>query len=371
MNGCGGCKQYRDQSDELLTVDVTANYSKKELILQDFMDVEYIPLETNDEFVCQDLVLDISRNMILLRNHPGDGNIFIFDRTTGKALKKINRRGQGAEEYTAYRRIALDEDKVEIFVNDLPAGRILVYDLDGNFKRTLTLNGRINYVHNFNHENLICDRIEDILSFVVISKQNGSVIGDIQIPFKEKIQTSVEFEMNNTKYTTRPDNHNPILLYFDDLILVEPSTDTIYSYSTKHTMTPIIVRTPPVQSMNPEVFLFPSLFTDRYYFMDAVKKEVDMSKDEWFPATHIMYDKHEKDLFGYTVYNADYTDKRPVNIDKSVPVVHDEIASWLSLQATDLIEDYEKGKLKGRLSEIAAELNEESNPVIMLLKHKK
>jgi hypothetical protein len=145
----------------------------------------------------------------------------------------------------------------------------------------------------------------------------------------------------------------------------------VYNYSPDHVMTPFIIRTPPVHSMNLVSFLFPSLFTDRYYFMDAAKKEIDISKDEWFPSTHIMYDKQEKAIFEYTVYNDDYTDKRTVNINRSVPVINEEVAAWLSLQATDLIEDYEKGKLKGRLKEIAAGLNEESNPVIMLLKHKK
>lgn len=41
LMGCGV-----DKSDSLVTVDVTVNYPKKELVLQDFMDVEYIPLET-------------------------------------------------------------------------------------------------------------------------------------------------------------------------------------------------------------------------------------------------------------------------------------------------------------------------------------
>ena len=47
--GVGGCKQ-SGTNGGLITVDVTAGYPEKELILQDFMDVEYIPLETNDEF---------------------------------------------------------------------------------------------------------------------------------------------------------------------------------------------------------------------------------------------------------------------------------------------------------------------------------
>jgi len=49
MAGCGeGNKQ---SGDDFITVDVTKKYPKKELILQDFLDVEYVPLETSDEFI--------------------------------------------------------------------------------------------------------------------------------------------------------------------------------------------------------------------------------------------------------------------------------------------------------------------------------
>ncbi len=54
----------------------------------------------------------------------------------------------------------------------------------------------------------------------------------------------------------------------------------------------------------------------------------------------------------------------------SIPV-NCNILTWQSLNTEQLIESYNKGKLKGKLKEIAANLEEDSNPVIMLLKHKK
>ena len=45
--------------------------------------------------------------------------------------------------------------------------------------------------------------------------------------------------------------------------------------------------------------------------------------------------------------------------------------SWCLGRMGDYTEAYEKGQLKGRLKEIAATLDEEANPVIMLIKHKK
>ena len=89
MAGCGENKQL---TDDFVIVDVTKSYPKKELILQDFLDVEYIPLETNDEFVTSCFVQAIGEEIILVRDlDRTTGNIFIFDRK-GKGLKKINKR---------------------------------------------------------------------------------------------------------------------------------------------------------------------------------------------------------------------------------------------------------------------------------------
>jgi len=51
MVACVGTKDQLEY--DLITVDVNAKYPKKELILQDFMDVEYIALESSDEKLSQ------------------------------------------------------------------------------------------------------------------------------------------------------------------------------------------------------------------------------------------------------------------------------------------------------------------------------
>ena len=52
-------------------------------------------------------------------------------------------------------------------------------------------------------------------------------------------------------------------------------------------------------------------------------------------------------------------------------ITGEEIVTCRALNASDLVEANEKGELKGKLKEIAAGLNEESNSVIMLIKRKK
>jgi len=136
------------------------------------------------------------------------------------------------------------------------------------------------------------------------------------------------------------------------------------------TIRPFLVRTPPVQSMNPEVMLILRIMTDRYYFMETIKNEFNKTASIDFPRTFLMYDRQENKFSGYIVYNGDFSNKKEVYMNAGRLVNH-EIISWQRLEAYQLVESYKKGELKGQLKEIAATMNEESNPVIMLIKHKK
>jgi hypothetical protein len=373
-----GCSEHKSPADGLITVDVTSAYPKKELILQDFMDVEYVPLETTDEFITEGFVQAVGRNSIVVKNRVNDGDIFIFDRKTGKGLRKINRKGQGGEEYVHILGITLDEDNHEMFVNDHLSRKILVYDLEGNFKRSFKHKEGAMYseIYHFDQGNLICydgfignDGEAGEQLFMIVSKQDGSITHEIQIPFEEKIlQAIIVKDEANVTWGAQPFVHYPIIPYDGHWMLTEVSSDTIYRYGPDHTMTACMTRTPSVRSMEPEVFLFPSIPTDRYYFMRTVKKEYNFATNEGFPGTDIAYDRQEKTAFEYTVYNDDYSGKEQVYMSSSP--VNNEIATRYPLQAYRLVELYGKGELKGRLKEIAAGLDEESNPVIMLVKHR-
>ena len=365
MCRCGGNKQ---SSDDLITVDVTKSYSlKKELILQDFTDVEYIALETNDEFVNQGIVLDIGKKFILVKNRRG-GDIFVYDRN-GKALRKINRQGQGGEEYLRPDNVILDEDNEEIFVY---SREFSVYDLYGNFKRSFRHKEFFSEILNYDENNLICyNMMNEGIGFFLISKQDGSTTKEIEIAFDEK-KSLLHFSegADGMLIGVAPDSPFLSLLPFKgNWILSEISSDTVFSFLPDYDLRPFIARTPSVQSMNPEIMLILKFVSDRYYFMEAVRNEYDWEKREGFSTTFFMYDKQEKSFSGYTVYNDDYL-KKEMNMVALKPVNHE---LWqTTLQAYQLVESYENDELKdGKLKEIAATLDAEDNPVIMLVKQKK
>jgi hypothetical protein len=300
-------------------------------------------------------------------------------------LKKINRKGAGPEEYIDIQEIVIDEDMDEMYVRNLAlSNRILVYDLDGTFKRSLVFKKGVSFCffHNFDRDNFLCYDFSFAFTktknhehpLILISKQDGSITKEIQIPYEKEISTSLNVKIGDMGLNLDTQRF-PIICYFDNWALSLPSSDTIYRYQSDHTMTPLIVSTPSIQSIQPKVFLFPVILTDDYYFMETVKKDFDPVTKK-MPSTDLLYDRQRNALFEYEVYNIDYAEKKLIsfsalNTTLGPKPLNDEIASWQVLEAYQLVEDYENGKLKGRLKEIASKLDKEDNPVIMLIKNKK
>lgn len=374
MTSCGSDNT---STDGFITVDVTkSSYSpKKELILQDFMDVEYIPLGTNDEFVNQGYVNAIGEKYIIVTNYREDGDIFVYDRN-GKAIRKINRKGQGGEEYISCLKIILDEENEELFINDFLARKIKVYDLEGNFKRSFKQKqeGDTQFygeIFNYDKDNLICyDECNADIPFLLVSKKDGSITREIITPFKEKKLFIQLLRYEGGTRAAGPGPYSRITPFKGNWILLEPSSDTIYTLMPDCSLRPFIAKTPPVHTLDPEFYLILKLVSDRYYFMESIKNVYDFRKEEGFPKTYFVYDTQEKDFFSYIIYNGDYSYKKELYMVMFTPI-NTKGELWATIDAFELCRDYEKGKLKGKLKDIAAKLGEDDNRVIMLVKPKK
>ncbi|MDL2278873.1 6-bladed beta-propeller [Parabacteroides sp. OttesenSCG-928-G07] len=381
LAGCGGNQQL---NDDFITVDVTKSYPKKELILQDIFDVEYVPLETNDEFITSGIIEAIGKDIIVSINTGMGGDIFIFDRN-GKGLRKINRKGQGPEEYVDASYFTIDEKNNELVITDSFGRSIIVYDLLGNFKRRLSNDRNIyGYFGQFDQDHFICRYLSgDFVNgkygglrneLFIMSKKDGSITNEIAIPFDEKIWPQV-ISPDGSRPSPSPRNLT-LIPHKGNWIVTEISSDTIYNLLSDYSLTPLIVRTPTIESMDTKVFLYPSVITDSHYFMQTARREYDFATRTGWPRTDLVYDRRENAIFEYVVYNDDLSGKTPVlmsyeNRRIAYPTQNDEIVFFHIYEAFDLIEANNEGKLKGRLKEIAANLEEEDNPVIMLVKHKK
>lgn len=373
--GLASCTGEKKEKEAFITVDITASYPEKDLVLQDFMDVEYVPLETSDEFLAQGNIAFVGENIVVATNMR-QGDILLFDRATGKGIRKINHKGFGPEEYIMPYNVVLFEDKNEMFVNDGPTSKIQVYDLDGNYKRTISYKrgALVTVLIDFDTDNFLSQNIyapeneNSGETFLFLSKKDGSMT-DIKVPYQERKSIAlVRVNEDGSMQGAFPENSDFIDPFQDGWLLTEPSADTIYYYKPDRSLKPFIVRTPSVQTMSPEVFLFPGVLTDDYYFMQSVTKEYDFDKNEGMPSTPLVYDVAEQKIYKYTVHNADYED-REENLSKQN--VNNKIAFYQALPADELVEAQENGKLKGKLSDIASHLDMEDNPVVMIVKPKK
>jgi len=106
-----------------------------------------------------------------------------------------------------------------------------------------------------------------------------------------------------------------------------------------------------------------------YYFLTTIKKVFDFTNGRGFPITELMYDRRENAVFKPAVLNSDYVKKQKV--DMTSHPVNKEIAAFQIIDAFRLVEAFKNDELSGKLKEVAAGLNEESNPVVMVMRYKK
>ena len=379
--GCGDGKQ--KESDGLITVDVSKSYPKKELILQDLFDIEYVPLETTDEFITTGNVRAVGEKVIVTKNNGRlDGDIFLFDRTTGKGILHFDHLGQGGEDYTNILEILLDEKQGEIFVNNHYSRKVVVYDLEGNFKRSWKHNSDTFYdqIGCFDEDYLIChdsgweksanESPEKRDYFMFISKQDGKTTS-IPLLYDRKISQLVW--SSEGKAMNYPRNKE-LFPYLGDWLLMETSSDTIFRIGKGLDLKPFIVRTPSVQEGR-EFLLYPGIYSNRYQFMQKVKMEYDFQTREGFPRTDIAYDKIENKVYEAVVYNGDFLEKMPMKLGVNIFILNifnnEGVSFTETLYAPDLVEALNDGKLRGPLKEIASRLDEEDNPVILIAKYKR
>ena len=356
------CKDQKGQQDiGIWHFDVTKEYSKKELYIQDIADVDYIPLETNDSILWRGReVLYLDDDYIVGANR---NNGVYFHDGKGKVLNMFNKMGQGPKEYLDMYKVQYDKKSDEIYINDM--FKYYVYDKEGNFKRSFQgiedkLYSRIEQFFILNEDELIQYNYNN--HYTRVSRLTGEHLGDIKLGVADST-TTLHFRKNNMIFNT-------IVSHFtkdkEGYIITSFSSDTTYLLTSNLQLKPIGVRIPPVSSQDVPVFLLPVKNTPRYYFMSTIKKE------DSFPVKAYMMDKKTNQIYYLKDYfkNKDYIGLK-VHLDMFGPAVLADLPNNVcvqSLNITKLCEAYEEGKLSGKLKDIAANLKEDDNPVLMIIK---
>ena len=366
----------------LPTIDLQKKYPQKVITLQDIADVEYIVLESHNEALISAPYTVVTDSMIITYS-PLEDNVIFFQRN-GKFSHSFNRKGQSGEEYTMVSDMRVNIATKEIYINDNRKGCVQVYTYNGEYIRTLKIrNGSgngymIGSIYNCNESNLLVEdwyNVDEMKEqstnhqpYYRISTSDGS-ISRLPLFIEKRIRDGFQgYDEELDKFWGMGIGFSPVAYINEELIIADFGLDTVYSYK-ENLLTPIAVRKNRMKSENVPIIAGIEAITDEYYLWYACEK--DIKKTIWPDWTYLQ-DRRTGNCIQTKLVDKNITDKkhrfrsRPSANGYTVPKHH--IMQYYP--AYVLIELLEEGKLQGELKEIASQLNEDDNPVIMLAKFK-
>ena len=369
--------QPKDNAKGLLVANFEQEHPSKDLLVSENAEVEYVRLETSDEVLLDgiaSLYLSVTDRFIVTNNMK-EGRIFVFDRQ-GKHLHNFMRKGNSGEEFVFANRVRIDDKAEEIFVLDT-RNKVLVYTLDGKFKRVLDIPKDMkaddlwNYddewllsydSYNLDREGLTCSE----QPFFLLSKKDGS-IKRIDVTAKDRIGPRIYFEQNGQKGVMSV-SFNYIYKNGDEFVLGELGNDTVFMLK-KGKISPLLVRTPGSKDKDVRSMMAAPLKLGNYIGVAEAPKKLDLENTKFSTRDVFLNLKTgESCILGLKddVNFIEPTGIRHCNERVEAPKNH-----ILWMPDTDrLFQWKEEGKLKGKLAEMVETMNEDDNPILIIYKFK-
>lgn len=356
------------RTEDLFTLNVEKDCPVKEITLQDIAEIDYIKLETCDSFLVSGRPRLVTNSNIIYTNREGE---LIFFDLKGKFSHKFGHKGNGPQEYGNIGNMVYDEDTKLLFVN--AQDKIQVYGLYGEFKHSIPVKENSFYwpIYNFDKETLLVYDTGDNAKnpFILINKQDGALIKTLSIEAKADIGLMISVDQDGQKMTFTGKFFNAVR-HQDGYLLSELSCDTVYRLGADRNTTPFLVRMPDIRSMNPPIFLNALLETDDYYFGTTIKKEFDLKSLSGFPEKGFVIDKRDNKMYKQNILNRDFDTQIIVLDPVIIERTNDCRIGLISLSVDKLLEAYQKGDLHAALHDLCGELNEDDNPIVMLIHFK-
>jgi hypothetical protein len=374
LAGCAG----GGNPSPLFELDVFKNHEKRDINLQAVATVEYIPLETADSVLLDGTALArvaVSDSLIVTANRQ-DHAFFVFNRA-GRLLHRFSRTGRGPGEYAWVDDFTVDFAAGELFVagNDL----VQVYTLAGEWRRSLPVPAgtRVETVLDFDGEHLLVhapgagwyfgeEVAGSIRPYYLLSKRDGSAtpagvtapsftgrdIVDIKRSGSEI--ASISIFLNRERATTR---RNGTEFFISDF-----ASDTIHALAPGVAPRPFIVKRPSTRGGAVPLLVSVEVKSGRYTLVSLVDKQPG------FPARLLLLDHVTGETLVPRFLNDDLVPPREVTLDGLAELPRDHARQ--RLEPVELLERHARGETRGRLAAVAAGLEENDNPVLMLIKFK-
>ncbi|MDH6359008.1 6-bladed beta-propeller [Parabacteroides sp. PF5-9] len=359
-------------SKHLTMFDVSHDYPVKSIALNDIANVHYIVPEVHSDFLFKAFQATTSKDYLIIKDVVNEKFLF-FDKE-GKIMSKVDRRGNGPEEYMGVNSFFYNEQEENLYLSCRGIG-IRVYDRNGNYQRTIPTEKdlTINRMSEFDKQTLLAFSDDRTTPFFLIHKIDGSIKEEID---RIKEEDTSQHRLGVNDFKSDFGTIDAITFYMPSInlvknkkeyILTNYSADTVYRYTQDRVLTPALVRRPSIEQTDPMIFLHSWVETNDFIFFSTQKKEYIRDQSELFPKTGYLVEKRSGDIFRQQIRNTDLGDK-PVIIDPFNVSCHEE--SWsgvVSYTIKELHEAAKANKLKGKLKELYDNLGEEDEYIFMLI----
>jgi hypothetical protein len=272
--------------------------------------------------------------------------------------------------------VRVDDKAEEIFVLDT-RNKVLVYTLDGKFKRVLDIpkDMKADDLWNYDDEWLLSydsynlDRKDMPCAeqpFFLLSKKDGSV-KRIPVTAKDRIGPRIYFEQNGQKGVMTV-SLNYIYKNGDEFVLSELGNDTVFVFK-KGEVSPLLVRTPGSKEKDVRSMMCAPLRLGDYVGVSEAPKKLSLESTKF--ATKDVYLNLKTGESCELGLKDDVNFMEPTGIRHCNERVEAPKNHILWMPDTDkLFQWKEEGKLTGKLAEMVEEMTEDDNPVLIIYKFK-
>jgi hypothetical protein len=369
---CGNKKSLDGSS--IIEFDINKKYPSKTISLQDIADVEYIILESKDDYLYTEFEY-ISENYIIARNQY-DREFLFFDKK-GRAVTKFSKYGSGPEEYTLAVWTVYCEEDDDLYIFTYFNG-IKVYSQKGVYKRQLNIrkDAQLQFMYDYDKNYLLFYDYKDSHpnSFFLVPKGNGGngEIINIPISYPKKIEASIYITFENGAGTSAGFDPGFAIKNGPNVLLNDISNDTIFSCTPDKQLIPVFTRKPSNHKIESPVMVHAYIETSFYYFFATQKLEFDFENMAGLEKKGYFIDKKSNQIFQANIMNPDYSGQNLAIYPYLAGKSSDSNVGVIPIETSELLKANNNGKLKGRLKD-AFDSMDEKDPepfILMIMKFK-